>query len=97
MSTRQDIKGIHIARSLGPQDHVGLWDSIHVSKDLKDSLLCQALLNFTLRSKVSRTVIPLHGIIMLVSKPEPAKRRSPGGLPPRQPACYRRKRSRTRS
>ena len=69
MTTRQDTKGIHIARSLGPHDHAELWDSIHVSNDLKDSLLCQALLNFTLRTKVSRTVIPLHGIIMLVGRP----------------------------
>ncbi len=30
--------------------------------DLKESLLCQALLNFTLRPKVSRAVIPLHGV-----------------------------------
>ena len=35
-------------------------------QDLKESLLCQALLNFTLRAKVGRTVIPLHGIILLV-------------------------------
>jgi sorbitol-specific phosphotransferase system component IIA len=52
--------GIHITRTFGAQAHAELWDSIHVSKDLKDSLICQALLNFILRSKVTRTVIPLH-------------------------------------
>jgi hypothetical protein len=30
--------GIHITRTFGAQAHAELWDSIHVSKDLKDSL-----------------------------------------------------------
>lgn len=80
MTTRQDIKGIHIVRTLGPEDHAELWDSIHVSNDLKDSLLNQALLNFTLRPKISRTVIPLHGIIMLVGKPGTGKTSLARGL-----------------
>jgi AAA+ superfamily predicted ATPase len=70
---KQDTQGIHIARTLGAQDDAELRDSIHVPKDLKDSLLCQALLNFTMRPKVSRTVIPLHGIILLVGLPGTGK------------------------
>ena len=68
-----DAKGIHVSRSLGPQEFAELWDSIHVAPELKESLLCQSLLNFTLRPRVSRTVIPLHGVILLIGAPGTGK------------------------
>jgi pachytene checkpoint protein 2 len=66
-------KGIHRIWEL-PNPALGdLWNSIIIDETLKSQLLSQAVLNFTLRGKVSRSVIPLHGVILLVGEPGTGK------------------------
>ncbi len=66
-------KGIHRSRALPDATLGTLWDSIFLDERLKSQLLSQAMLNFTLRGKVARSVIPLHGVILLVGPPGTGK------------------------
>src|SRR3990172_223277 len=58
--------GVLDSRSLPNDAFLALWDSIIIDHGTKDRLLSQAVLNFTLRPRVSRAAVPLHGIILLV-------------------------------
>ncbi|WFU34276.1 AAA family ATPase [Bradyrhizobium brasilense] len=73
-------KGIQRIRPL-PDPALGrLWDSIILAATMKDQLLSQSMLNFSIRGKVDRSILPLHGVIMLVGPPGTGKTSLARGL-----------------
>jgi SpoVK/Ycf46/Vps4 family AAA+-type ATPase len=73
-------KGIFQHVALPRKEFALQWDRIIIPPKLKEQLLAQAVLEFTLRGKVSRTSVPLHGIMLLVGPPGTGKTSLARGL-----------------
>ncbi len=73
-------KGVLDRRVLPDSTFQALWDAIIAPEELKNRVLAQALLNFTLRPRVARASFPLHGLILLTGKPGTGKTSLARGL-----------------
>jgi pachytene checkpoint protein 2 len=81
-------KGVHDIRDLPDPEFDSLWESVFVDPKLKDQLLGQAILNYTLRPRLSRARVPLHGVILLVGVPGTGKTSLAQGLASRTAQAF---------
>jgi SpoVK/Ycf46/Vps4 family AAA+-type ATPase len=72
--------GVLDSRLLPDPEFSALWDAIILEPGQKDRLLAQAILNFSLRPKVERAQLPMHGLLLLHGPPGTGKTSVARGL-----------------
>ncbi len=86
-----DQTGVLSTRDLPDDDFDFLWKSVVLDQDKKDRLQAHAVLNFTLRARVKRARIPLHGVMLLVGPPGTGKTSLGRGLASQTARNFRKK------
>lgn len=69
----RDVKGILDRRKLPDKEFDQLWERIIVPKEVKERLVGQVLLEYTVRGKFDAGALPLHGVMLLVGPPGTGK------------------------
>lgn len=72
--------GVLDLRSLPDPEFDAYWNAVVLDQTVKDRLLGQAVLSFTLRERLDRARLPLHGVILLQGPPGTGKTSLARGL-----------------
>ncbi len=72
--------GVLDSRILPDPDFNAVWDAIILDQVQKDRILATSVLNFTMRGKIDRAQLPMHGLILLHGPPGTGKTSIARGL-----------------